>query len=197
MFVYYDRYADGDPYQDKKYIRNFKTVLTAVQEKKNISVCYESQGGFCQTIIVTPHYLEYSEKDDRFRLYAAGKDRTWILNLARIKECGLLDDGVSWPLQPAIEQKLCFELVNDRNALERVLLHFSHLRKETKRIDRKHYQVTLYYDSQDEIEILIRLLSFGPIIKVTEPERMVQLIRGRVERQNNHHIGLHAKTSGR
>ena len=46
------------------------------------------------------------------------------------------------------------------------------------------YQVTLYYDSQDEIEILIRLLSFGPIIKVTEPERMVQLIRGRVERQN-------------
>ena len=73
--------------------------------------------------------------------------------------------------------------MTDRNAVERVLLHFSHLRKETKRLDGKHYRVTLYYDSQDETEMVIRLLSFGPMIRVTEPERMVQQLRERIERQ--------------
>ena len=183
MFVFFDRYTDGDPYRDEKYIRNFRTVLNAIWEKKDLSVCYKTQSGFSQTLDVTPHYLEYSEKDDRFRLYAAGKYRMWILNLSRIIDCSPVDAGVLRPLRSAREQKLSFELVNERNALERVLLHFSHLKKETKRLDRKKYRVTLYYDAQDETEILIRILSFGPRIRVTEPQKMIHLLRERIERQ--------------
>lgn len=183
MFVYFDRYTDGDPYQDEQYIRNFRTVLAAIQEQKNLSVRYESQNGRRQTLAVTPHHLEYSEKDDRFRLYAAGKYKTWILNLSRIRDCRPEDAEAPMSLLPVREQMLSFELVDERNALERVLLHFSHLRKETKRLDGKHYRVTLYYDLQDETEMVIRLLSFGPMIKVTEPPEMILLLRERIERQ--------------
>ena len=183
VFVYYDRYTEGDNYQNEEYINIFRTVLTAVREKKNLSVQYESRRGAGQTLTVTPHYLEYSEKDDRFRLYAAGKYRTWILNLSRIQECCLINAEASAPLRLTDEQKLCFELTDYRNALERVLLHFSHLRKETKRLDRKHYRVTLYYDPQDETEMVIRLLSFGPMIRVTEPPEMIQLLRERIRGQ--------------
>ena len=183
MLVYYDRYTDGDDYQDEQYIRNFQTVLTALQEKKNLSIFYQSPAGAVQSLAVTPHHLEYSEKDDRFRLYAAGKYRRWILNLSRIRDCRLINAEVEIPFHPMKEQKLSFELADYRNALERVLLHFSHLRKETKRLDRKHYQVTLYYDQQDETEMVIRLLSFGPVIKVTEPAKMIRLLRERIERQ--------------
>ena len=70
-----------------------------------------------------------------------------------------------------------------RNALERVLLHFSHLQKETERLDDIHYRVTLCYDKQDETEMVIRVLSFGPMIRVTEPKRFVALLRQRIERQ--------------
>lgn len=183
MFVYYDRYMDGDPYQNEEYIRIFRTILSAVREKKNLSVVYVSQSGFRQSLDITPHYLEYSEKDDRFRLYAVGKYRAWILNLSRIKDCRQADAEDWMPLRPMAEQMLSFELVDERNALERVLLHFSHLRKETKRLDGKHYRVTLYYDQQDETEMIIRLLSFGPLIRVTEPSKVIRMLRERIDRQ--------------
>ena len=193
MFVYYDRYTEGDNYQNEKYINIFRTVLTALREKKNLSIRYESRIGVGQTLTVTPHYLEYSEKDDRFRLYAAGKYRTWILNLSRIQECCLINAEATMPLRLTNEQKLSFELTDYRNALERVLLHFSHLRKETKRLDEKHYRITLYYDPQDETEMVIRLLSFGPMIRVTEPPEMVLLLRERIRRQRELITVFHEK----
>ena len=77
-----------------------------------------------------------------------------------------------------------FELEDRRNALERVLLHFSHLEKETKRLDDTHYRVTLRYDRSDRTEMVIRILSFGPMLKVVEPESFVRQIRERLNRQN-------------
>lgn len=183
MFVYYDRYTDGDDYQDETYARNFRNIVTAIREKKNLLLEYESRDGSRNKMTVTPQYLEYSEKDDRFRLFARGKYRHWILNLSRIKECSLEAAEKRMPGRTPAEQALRFELTDHRNAMERVQLHFSHLRKETKRLDEKHYQVTLYYDRQDETEMVIRLLSFGPVIRVTEPERIVQQLRERIERQ--------------
>ena len=79
---------------------------------------------------------------------------------------------------------MTFELEDRRNALERVLLHFSHLEKETKRLDDRRYRVTLKYDGQDETEMVIRLLSFGSAIRVVEPERMICLLRERIEKQS-------------
>ena len=44
------------------------------------------------------------------------------------------------------------------------------VRKLAKRLDDKHYRVTLRYDRQDETEMVIRILSFGSAVRVTEPE---------------------------
>lgn len=43
--------------------------------------------------------------------------------------------------------------------------------------------ITLNYMQGDETEILIRILSFGPVLKVTAPESMVSQIRERLDRQ--------------
>ena len=34
MFVYFDRYADGDPYGDWRYVEHFRMVLTALKERR-------------------------------------------------------------------------------------------------------------------------------------------------------------------
>ena len=78
---------------------------------------------------------------------------------------------------------MTFDLEDRRNALERVLLHFSHLEKETMRMDEGMYRVTLKYDRRDEPEMVIRVLSFGSAIRVKEPERFISLIRERIEKQ--------------
>ena len=183
MVVYYDRYSDGDNYQDPDYIRHFHTILRALRENRNLYISFESRAQAQPRLVVTPYYLEYSEKDDRFRVVAAGWKRRWVINLSRITACEFSYRNDPMRLKEAITDTVTFELEDRRNAMERVLLHFSHLEKETKRLDDRHYRVTLRYDRQDETEMVIRILSFGSAIRVTEPERFISLLRERIEKQ--------------
>ena len=43
---------------------------------------------------------------------------------------------------------------------------------------------SLYYDPADETELLIELLSFGPVIRILGPERFLSQVRERVRRQH-------------
>ena len=52
-----------------------------------------------------------------------------------------------------------------------------------ERLDDAHYRVTLQYDRADETKMLIRVLSFGPMIRVLEPQRFIDLLQQRIERQ--------------
>ena len=183
MFVYYDQYADGDNYNDPDYITHFRTILRAIQEKRNLFLDYSSSRGRHMGIILTPHRLEYSEKDDRFRLIASNSARNWIINLAGIISCRIADREDLSQLHSRREASVVFELTDRRNAMERVLLHFSHLKKETEKLDDDRYRVTLHYDPQDETEMVIRILSFGPAIRVLEPRNFVDLVKQRIDRQ--------------
>ena len=196
MFVYFDRYGDGDDYADAGYISRFQTILHALRDKRDLFLRFESGRGTLVEIIVTPRYLEYSEKDDRFRLVASGFRRDWIINLSRVTDCEPALRQMPASPHPQRPSRLTFELTDTRNALERVLLHFSHLQKETERLDETHYRVTLYYDKRDETELVIRVLSFGPMIRVTEPEHFVALLRQRIGRQMQFATYLPGKGGG-
>ena len=196
QFVYYDRYGDGDPYSDPEYIARFRTILRALREGQNLYICFGTGGDEERKLSLTPHYLEYSEKDDRFRLTASDRKRRWTINLSRIRQCEPAYTNEPYPLREANMASVTFELEDRRKAMERVLLHFSHLEKETKRLDDKHYRVTLRYDRQDETEMVIRILSFGSAICVTEPEYFISQIRKRIDRQRSlmNHAPDDAKT---
>lgn len=181
--VYYDRYSNGDDYRNPEYIRHFRIILQALRENRNLFISFESGRHTQPTLVVTPYYLEYSEKDDRFRLVAAGRDRRWTINVSRITVCQFAHGEGLMRLKEADTDAIVFELEDRRNALERVLLHFSHLKKETKKLDDRRYRVTLQYDRGDETEMVIRILSFGPLIRVVEPESFIMLLRERIERQ--------------
>ena len=80
-------------------------------------------------------------------------------------------------------EELTLILHDERNALERVLLHFSHFEKETLKLDDRLYQIKLRYDKDDETELLIRVLSFGPVLEVKAPEEFIWLMRSRIKKQ--------------
>lgn len=184
MFVYFDRYNDGDPYSDKKYIRNFKTVLKALNEKRKISVKFNGRTGKVHNKSVIPHNIEYSPQDDKFRLQAYAKHTWWTINIARIEDCEIGEKFEKIIPYKVNKEKLVIELINERNALERAMLHFSHLEKRTEKVSEDKYKITLYYDKDDETELLIRILSFGPVMKVTEPESFIEQIRKRLRMQD-------------
>lgn len=181
--IYFDRYTDGDDYSDPGYIRRFRTILEALREKRQLEIVYDDGKGNRHCGAVSPQYLEYSEKDDRFRL-AAESYRPLMLNLSRLESCTLLEKQTFTTGQDFRHSRsLTMELTDERDTLSRVLLHFSHLEKETTRLDGTHYRVTLHYDRNDETEMLIRILSFGPTVQVTEPEHLRQQLRERLMMQ--------------
>ena len=186
--VYFDQYRDGDPFEDPSYIEHFRTVLTALREHRDLYVRFQSGKGRQHVWECTPYRLEYSLKDDKFRLIISGGDRPGTINIARIMECVLLDESDPETLEiPAREKaSVVFELTDERNALERAMLHFSHLEKETIKLDDQHYRVILTYNKDDETELLIRILSFGPMIRVTEPASFIELIRERLDMQKKY-----------
>jgi hypothetical protein len=185
-FIYFDRYTDGDPFDNADYISNFQVILKSLRECRKLKINYSNRTGRRVSGTYNPYKLEYSAKDDKFRLLTNGGHFGATINLARISSCELLGEYDSSILrEPLREASLVFELIDERNAMERVMLHFSDCRKETRRLSDRQYHVTLCYDPQDETEILIRILSFGPMIKVASPESFINLIKGRILKQKN------------
>lgn len=182
----FDSYEDGDPYEDADYIHRFRNILFALHTNKPLDITFHSSKGKRVNMTVRPERLEYSEKDDKFRLYVMGGAFGSVINLGRMESCEVHDgrtrviDRARWE-RP---RELVLEITDERNALERVMTHFSHFEKSVEKISGiKQYRMTLTYDADDETELIIRVLSFGPLVKAVAPERFVQKIRERLKRQ--------------
>ena len=189
-YYLYDKYSDGDPYDDSEYIKNFRTVLEAIHQKKTISVEYTGRFGQQKRFICAPCKIEYSEKDDKFRIISKIKNRHSILNIARINSCELtenskVDDISEEDLPDNRRTSVTLEIYDERKAMERVMLAFAHFEKSAVQISDDVYQLILNYDSFDETELVVRVLSFGPMVKVIEPQSFVKLIQERIESQIN------------
>ena len=186
-YVIFDKYADGDPFEDIAYIKNFRAVLFSIKHKQKIAVEYESRKGNNRRIICVPVGLEYSEKDDKFRVVLSGCRFSNYINMAGIRNVEILCNANDFQaVKPHKNEKYFVAVLTDeRNALERVMLHFAHFKKEAERIDKMHYHLKIYYDESDETELVIRVLSFGPFLKVTEPQSFVNLIKDRLIRQKS------------
>lgn len=184
----FDKYSDGDPYTDEGYIRNFRLAMDAVRNRYPLSIDTTNRKGSVTHTVLMPEYLEYSEKDDKFRLIGSGNRRAVTVNLGRIVHIEPYDK----PYKPSFGKgskretlTVRFELVDSRNALERVLMHFAHFEKQAEKLDDERYRVTLTYDKDDETEMVIRILSFGPMVKVTAPQRFADLIKERLISQKS------------
>lgn len=183
----FDHYTDGDDYADETYIQHFRLILDAIKERYPLKITLQNRRGNPLEMRVIPHCLEYSEKDDKFRLIASSDRYGSTINLGRIISCEKCQDFVTENLTKKTDhrRKVVFELVDRRKTLERVLLHFAHYEKEAEKLDEKHYRITVVYDKEDETEMVIRILSFGPMIKVTAPQHFVDLIKQRLIRQKS------------
>ena len=187
-YYLYDKYSDGDPYDDPEYIKNFRIVLDAIHQKKTISLEYTGRFGQQKRFICAPYKIEYSEKDDKFRIISKVKNRHSILNIARINSCELtekskVDDISEDDLPDNRRTSVILEIYDERKAMERVMLAFAHFEKSAVQLDDNTCRLTINYDSFDETELVIRVLSFGPMVKVLEPDGFRNLIQERISKQ--------------
>lgn len=121
-----------------------------------------------------PCKLEYSVKNGCFRIDTVIPTELHTTKMPDINRI----------LQQAYyKEPVTFLLVNERNALERAMLQFANYEKNTRRLEGNTYECQIYYNKLNETELLIEILSFGPMLKVTENESFLQLIQTRLKKQ--------------
>ena len=184
-YYIYDKYSDGDPFEDEGYIARFRTILNAIHQRTPLWIEMINRKGNCVRMRVMPQRLEYSEKDDKFRLIATGGRFVGTVNLGRMTVCRPYQGEITHEVLPhePVMKTVVLRVTDERNALERAMLHFAHFEKSAERIDTLHYRLSVKYDEDDETELVIRILSFGPFVRVEEPQEFVELIRERLRRQ--------------
>jgi hypothetical protein len=195
-FRYTDRFIDCDDYLNKDYIYNFRTVLNAIKNRKILYIEFVSGHGKRMSGKFVMLKMEYSPKNDKFRAYC------YLLRNDKIKSSGIINIGritnivdtgrifrtpVSMDdyfLSRKCDSPAVIKVTSERNGVERFMLEFASYEKHTVRdLETGEYIVELWYDKQDETELLICLLSFGPVIEILGPKPLRDQAAMRVRRQ--------------
>ncbi|MCR5260911.1 MAG: hypothetical protein K6C94_03660 [Candidatus Gastranaerophilales bacterium] len=196
-FKYYDKYSDGDDFANPCYRKIFRKINATMETSSTIKIVYQSPK---RDKITIGHYVplkfEFSPKDDKIRIFAArifkGAISDYVcLNMGRVLDVGNSRETFSGQLNPEpflekfeTEEYITVKIYNERNAIERFMVEFSTYRKNSEFDDETQTCKTkIYYRKADETEMVIKLLSFGPTLKVLGSERFVKLFKYRLQRQ--------------
>ena len=195
------RYHDGDPYTDAGYIRRFRTILDALHsESWALRIVSENARGETkpEPIVLVPDHLEYSELEDKFRLYGyvPGTHYTrTVVNLGRITECIKVphrrDRKMIEPRQGRIELLLDGRTVRSHNSLERMMIAFSHYNRKVYMQDDGDYRIEISYRANEEFEVtILSLMPIAQYIKVIAPESIRKELAKRIHRQGELFRGI-------
>lgn len=191
-----DRFMDSDDFSNEQYKTNFRIALEAVKNRKIVHINYISGHGKHMSGRFVLLKMEYSPKNGKFRAYCylLRNDRvksSGIINIGRI--INIVDTGRYFRTPVSIDNyfssRKCsspavIRVTTERNGIERFMLEFAAYEKHTVRnIETMEYTVELWYDQQDETELLIRLLSFGPIIEILGPQHLRAQAKLRIKKQ--------------
>lgn len=194
-FYYYDRFSNKDNFTNPAYIQNFRTLVTAIKNKQHVDILYHSRTGRRIRHWYVPCRLEYSIKNNKFRLLSLENHHNKYpsietINLDRMEKVTLLDkyEKKRPNINKFIKRSYYKEPVqliikNERNALERTMLQFANYEKDTKKIDENTYECLIYYNKSVETELLIEILSFGPMVHVIGNEDFLKLVKERLRKQ--------------
>lgn len=192
-FFMFDAAADGDNYSNTNYIKHFQRVLQAIKQQKPLFALYESGKGRQLEVHFVPQLFLYSAKDDKFRIIGRqlkdDETKPLLLNLARVLS---LENSCRTPTEtihkinrpPAHKAVVTVAIQNERNALERCMLQFAAYNKQTVFDEQsERYICDIFYNILEETEVLIRILSFGPVLEVLGPENFLEQVRERIRTQ--------------
>lgn len=175
----YDKFNDGDPYEKEAYIKNFMTVVKAIKEGTTLNISVRTRSGHRRKVLMLPSKIEYSDKDDKFRVLGSG-DKVNMKNIITAEKSEKKISHASdddYVVRNIVE----FRLINPD--IDDMMNYFSHFEKEVRKISDTDYDVKIFYQQDDETEIMVRLFAFGPAIQVLGPSSFREAMKSRISKQ--------------
>ena len=164
-------------------IRLLRLIYEAMQSGRKIHICYKNWKGENKKVVCSPSWLEYSRRDNVFRVWYYNRKlkRVMKINVPRILSAVQMQD-TGYDLHE--EQKITDKAIKasmksiavefcqgSRNLPDRILTEFSLWEKQcTYDSDTGKYTMTINYPKFDEKEILVRLMGYGPYVRVVNDE---------------------------
>lgn len=179
---YFDQNKDGDDFDNKDYVILFQTILNAINHKKYIHLIYGRKNN---SDIFTPTHLDYSQKDNAFRLFV--KELKYPINLENIKSIEITEEKPKKTEELTVYETLKVEIFDDTSRkyhFNRAIRMFSSFKKTCKKTEKRViFELTVDYDKSDESEIIIKILMFGSNIKVLAPNSVAAAVQERINKQ--------------
>ncbi|MCQ2469130.1 MAG: WYL domain-containing protein [Ruminococcus sp.] len=199
MICFFDMFTDGDNFEDPQYIDHFRKILTAKQNHSLINISFQSMKGGRITHYFLPVRIEFSAKNNRFRIHVIKYKKNMtpldsgIINLSNVTETVPTNVTIEDFAYNMSKKEVTVEVIEERNSINRFMMEFAELERTSEfDEDSGRCTVKMKYSGRDEAEILIRLLSFGPTVKVLEPPELRQKLKERIDTQSALFRNLHA-----
>ncbi len=169
----------SDNYPSQNYIHQFRTLYDMLDNNDIHKVKISLSSG--EILEGYPGWLEFSKLKDTFNLvvYEDRQDIRLFIEISRIKEIVKLESvKAKEDIQNNIKKKECqisLSFDDVRNVPDRILNEFAPWKKECIYNKDTHpsYTLTLYYDKSDEEDIIRRILSYGPYLKINDENNSV------------------------
>lgn len=183
-YVIFDQYVNGDKLflEDQNYKNNFKFLLNAIKEKEPVYFEY-TEDGVPKTKVSIPERIEYSQKEDRFKVIMNSKNRP--LDIQNIRLCKYSDGKLS----PSKKKEIltcvvAIDIPEEKKYIRnRLFREFSPFERDCEKIDESGHILKFKFEAGDYKEISYRLLQFGPYVYCSEPECVHDRIKEKIDQQ--------------
>ena len=166
---------------DANSLTHLYVLYNAMRAGKRVQIHFKNWQGQIRYADCRPAWIEYSRRDNVFRIWYAHDKRNRIekINLPRIIDIEIQPTEI-YDIQS--EQRTVEKLLKqterrlkiafyqgDKNLPDRILTEFSLWKKKCSYdIESQRYVMTLYYSALDAKEILTRIMGYGPYVKIIE-----------------------------
>ena len=183
-YVVFDQYLNGDQlfFEDQTYKDNLKLLVGAV--KKQEAVCFEYiEDSEEKTKVSVPEKIEYSQKENRFKVVLNCKNRP--LDIQNIRLCKYTDEKLSPPKKKEILTcVVAIDIPEEKKYIRnRLFREFSPFERDCEKIDESGHILKFKFEAGDYKEIAYRLLQFGPYVYCSEPECVRERIKEKIDQQ--------------
>lgn len=181
--VYYDRFGFNSKNVGREAVV-LNTIINSIYNQRTIRIKYHTMRNRVKHGEFKPIILEFSKRNNRFQGFFqdCNSNRIYTMNISRIENA--VETGISFDYAEAEEAYNCFrnentmsvelEFYDVKNIADRILTEFSPWKKKCIYDSKTHlFRLTIYYQKQDEMDLVIRLLGYGGNLRFVDKEHPI------------------------
>ena len=172
----------------------FRFVKNAIMQEMDINLTFISSKNYYTHKKVAPYKIEYSMQDQKMRLIAVEYRNGEPKRIIRIKLASIVGyrmvervkkiDFKYYLQEEVLKEPLIIEVYPILNGIERVFIELSNYKREAFYDKERNLSIMkIYYEKVDEMDLVLKMLSFGKVVKILSDGFIKEEVLRRINKQ--------------